>query len=336
LAAALARNRDLSGRIERENAARDQAADASRRRIIGKSEVLLEAVLMAESVAAADTPVLLLGETGTGKELLAQAIHALSRRRGRPMVAVNCSSLPATLVEGELFGREAGAYTGAVSRQMGRFEAADGSTLFLDEIGDMPVELQSKLLRVLEDGRFERLGSAKTIRANVRVVAATNRDLRRAVREGRFRGDLFHRLNVFPVRVPPLRERTDDIPLLVWTFAEEFGRRMGKTITTIPRRDMARLQQYPWPGNVRELRNVVERAMILAAGDTLHIELPPAAPAVSGWRMTLDEVERMHIRRVLDETAWRIRGPNGAAEVLGVKPTTLEARMAKLGIRREK
>ena len=277
----------------------------------------------AESVAVTDTPVLLLGETGTGKELLAQAIHESSARKDRPMIIVNCASLPATLIESELFGREAGAYTGAASAQVGRFAVADGSTLFLDEVGEFPVELQAKLLRVLQDGRFERLGSPKTVTVNVRIIAATNRDLEEAVRDGKFRADLYHRLNVFPIRVPPLRERRDDIPLLAWAFVETIGRRMGKTIKNIPRKTMEQLQRYSWPGNVRELSNVIERAMILTTGDTMRVELPAFTQKRVTSRSTLKENERSLILQVLQETGWRVRGLEGAAEILGIKPTTL-------------
>jgi len=269
-------------------------------------------------VAGADTPVLLLGETGTGKELLAQSIHELSARRERPMVIVNCASLPATLIESELFGREAGAYTGAASAQVGRFEIADGSTLFLDEIGEFPIELQAKLLRVLQDGRFERLGSPESVTVNVRIIAATNRDLEQAMRDGKFRADLYHRLNVFPIHVPPLRERREDIPLLVWAFVEIFGHRMGKTTSSIPRRTMDQLQQYSWPGNVRELSNVIERAMILSTGDSLLVEMPTLAPGGRRSPMTLIEGMREQILRVLQDTGWRIRGAGGAAEILAV------------------
>jgi transcriptional regulator with GAF, ATPase, and Fis domain len=303
--------------------------------IVGRSDGMLRVLSEAERVAATDAPVLLLGETGTGKELLAQTIHELSRRKRRTMVIVNCASLPATLVESELFGREAGAYTGAASAQVGRFAVADHSTLFLDEVGELPIELQAKLLRVLQDGRFERLGSSKTVKVNVRVIAATNRDLAKAVEEGRFRADLYHRLSVFPIRIPPLRERRDDIPDLVWSIVESLGRRMGKSIKRIPRKTLQELTQYSWPGNVRELSNVLERAMILTSGDTLNIELPTESsssdPAVG---KTLHEIESAHILRILKETGWRIRGLGGAAGLLGIKPTTLEARMARLGIRR--
>ena len=303
-------------------------------RMIGKSQALQKVLSDAEKVAGTDAPVLLLGETGTGKELLAQTIHDLSARKDRPMVVVNCAALPATLIESELFGREAGAYTGAASAQAGRFMLADGSTLFLDEIGELPPELQAKLLRVLEDGRFERLGSPETINVNVRLVSATNRNLEQAVRDGRFRADLYHRLSVFPILVPPLRERREDIPLLVWGFIEVLGTRMGKSIKSIPKRALQQLQQYDWPGNIRELRNVIERALILSAGDTLRLEVPCPSCDGSQRRPTLKESVRTQILRALDEAKWRIRGERGAAAILGLKPTTLESRMAKLGIRR--
>jgi transcriptional regulator with GAF, ATPase, and Fis domain len=249
-------------------------------------------------------------------------------------------ALAPTLVESELFGREKGAYTGALTRQIGRFELADGSTLFLDEIGELPLEVQGKLLRVLQEGQFERLGSTKTLKADVRIIAATNRDLAGAVKDARFREDLYYRLNVFPIRVPPLRERPEDIPLLVWAFVRELGRTMGKTIDSIPRATIQALQKYPWPGNIRELRNVVERALIGCQGTTLVIDPParPDAPAAQATleSLNLDEVQRRHILSVLQQTGWRVSGPHGAAELLGLKPTTLESRMAKLGIRRKR
>ncbi len=336
--AALAENEQLRQRLERENVyLREQITLKHHHgRIIGKSRALKKVLSETERVAGVDTPVLLLGETGTGKELLAQTIHELSPRRERPMVTVNCASLPATLIESELFGREAGAYTGAASAQVGRFTIADGSTLFLDEIGEFPVELQAKLLRVLQDGRFERLGSPESLTVNVRIVAATNRDLEQAMREGKFREDLYHRLKVFPIHVPPLRERREDIPLLVWAFVEVFSRRMGKTINRIPRRTMEQFQQYSWPGNVRELSNVIERAMILTTGDSLLVELPVFGAGSQRSRMTLNEGMREQILRVLHDTGWRIRGAGGAAEILAIKPTTLESRMAKLGIARKR
>lgn len=336
--AVLAENEKLRRSLEQENRfLREQAVLKHHHgRIIGQSDSLKTVLAEAERVAVTETPVLLLGETGTGKELLAQSIHELSTRKARPMVIVNCASLPPTLIESELFGREAGAYTGAASAQVGRFVVANGSTLFLDEVGEFPLELQAKLLRVLQDGRFERLGSPETVKVDVRIVAATNRDLEQAVHDGKFRADLYHRLNVFPIHVPPLRDRHDDIPLLVWAFAETIGRRMGKTIKSIPRTTMEQLQRYSWPGNVRELSNVIERAMILTTGDTLRVESPFVTRGGKASRMTLRESERTLIQRTLAETGWRIRGTGGAAEILGLKPTTLEARMAKLGIQRAK
>jgi len=303
-------------------------------RLVGQSRALKHVLVQVEQVAPIASTVLLLGETGTGKELFASAIHELSPRRDHPMVRVNCSAIPTSLIESELFGREKGAYTGALSKQVGRFELAHGSTLFLDEIGDLPPDVQVKLLRVLQDKQIERLGSPRTISVDVRVIAATNKDLEKVVREGQFREDLFYRLNVFPITVPPLRERREDIPALVSAFVGEFSTAFGKTIASIDRESMDALQRYSWPGNVRELRNVVERAMIAAKGPKLYIEPPGKTAAGLTPRLGLNEVERDHIRRVLEMTGWRIRGKNGAAGMLGVKPTTLESRMAKLGIRR--
>jgi transcriptional regulator with GAF, ATPase, and Fis domain len=244
--------------------------------------------------------------------------------------------MPAALVESELFGREKGAYTGAVTRQTGRFEAADGGTIFLDEIGELPADIQDKLLRVLQSGQFERLGSHKTIEVDVRLIAATNRDLEQEVEAGKFREDLYYRLNVFPIRIPPLRERKQDIAELVWTFIDEFSRRMGKRIDSIPEKTMKTLTEYEWPGNVRELRNQVERAMIQTSGRTLRMAPPRSGSRTQIGATALEEVERQHILETLQKTAWRIRGSGGAAELLGMKPTTLEARMKKLGIKRPK
>jgi PAS domain S-box-containing protein len=300
--------------------------------IIGDSPAIRKVLAQVEQVAAKDSTVLLLGETGTGKELVAQRLHELSSRAGRTMVKVNCAALPATLMESELFGREKGAYTGAVSREAGRFEVAHGSTLFLDEIGELPLELQSKLLRVLQEGQYERVGSSRAHTADVRIIAATNRDLAGAVRDGRFRQDLYYRLNVFPIRVPALRDRREDIPLLVWSFVETISHEMGITIDTISQRTMDRLQNHPWPGNVRELRNVVERSMIVSRGRTLALALPEADEVVGGESLSLDEVQRRHIRKVLDLTGGKISGAGGAAEALGLKPTTLRSRMEKLGM----
>ena len=277
---------------------------------------------------------LLTGETGTGKELLATAIHDRSARRGRAMVRVNCGAIPEALVESELFGREKGAYTGALARQMGRFELASGSTIFLDEIGDVPLDLQVKLLRVLESRQIERLGSPRSIEVDVRVIAATNRDLDAAIASGRFREDLYYRLNVFPIRVPPLRERTEDIPTLVWAFVADFSRALGKRIDVISKEHMRALQQYRWPGNVRELRNVVERAVIVSNGPKLAVALPRPRKSEPRSSTRLADVEREHVRSVLESAGWKIRGPGGAAEALGLKPSTLEGRMAKLALKR--
>jgi len=253
------------------------------------------------------------------------------------MITINCAALPTALVESELFGREKGAYTGALTRQVGRFELADNSTLFLDEVGDLPAETQVKLLRVLQNGELERLGSTRTIRVDVRVIAATNRDLNKAVQEKKFREDLYYRLAVFPITVPPLRDRSDDIPLLVWQFLAEFAKRQGKRSDTIPRRAMDVLQAYQWPGNVRELRNVMERAVILSTGPSLNVSLPDEAPtAAAPQAITMAEVQRRHIQGILERTRGRIRGPGGAAEILGMKPSTLYDRMKKLGIERPK
>ncbi len=301
--------------------------------ITGKSLAIRKVLRRVEQVAPTDSLVLVRGETGTGKELVAQAIHQLSPRRGELMIKVNCAALPSGLVESELFGRERGAYTGALTRQVGRFEVANGSTLFLDEIGELSLEVQAKLLRVLETGEFERLGSPKTFKADVRVVAATHRDLAAEVQEGRFREDLFYRVNVFPILVPPLRARADDIPLLVWTFLEEFSTRMGKKITQVPRKTMDALQRYRWPGNVRELKNVIERAAIVTSGDTLRVEMLDLGAAVEAPPATLADTERDAILRALESHGGRIKGPKGAAVALGLKPSTLYGRMKKLGIR---
>jgi formate hydrogenlyase transcriptional activator len=302
--------------------------------IVGESAAIRRVLEQVRHVAATDSTVLLLGETGTGKEVIAACLHALSARRDRAMVRVNCSALPPALMESELFGREKGAYTGAVERQIGRFELAHHSTIFLDEIGDLPADTQVKLLRVLEERQFERLGSPRAIRVDTRVIAATHRDLEQGIATGTFREDLFYRLNVFPIHVPPLRDRLEDIPLLVWRFVEEFSKRFGKHVEVITDENMSALRRYGWPGNIRELRNVVERAMVLATGPRLTIALP-AAPAGARQRSaTLTDVTREHIRGVLESAGWRIRGAGGAAQRLGLKPTTLETRMARLGLTR--
>ena len=304
--------------------------------IAGDSDAMKAVLGQAEQVAETDSTVLILGETGTGKELVARAIHNMSNRRSKPLVTVNCASIPATLVESELFGHEKGAFTGAQKRQIGRLEAANTGTVFLDEIGELPMEMQAKLLRFLQEGHIERLGSSGPIDVDVRILAATNRDLESEVREKRFRQDLFFRLNVFPITIPPLRDRSVDIEPLVWAFVHEFSERMGRRIEAVRKSDMDQLRSYAWPGNVRELRNVVERAMISAKGDTLKLPLPvrDARPADSATDDSLDDVQRRHISAVLARTGWRIRGDDGAARILGLKPTTLEARMRKLGVQR--
>jgi formate hydrogenlyase transcriptional activator len=302
--------------------------------IVGESPLIRRVLARVGQVAPTDTVVLITGETGTGKELLAHAIHDLSRRRQKPLVTVNCAALPPTLIESELFGREKGAYTGAATRQIGRFEVAHGSTIFLDEISDLPLELQAKLLRVLESGQFERLGSTRTQVVDVRILAAANRDLLDMVQVGTFRADLFYRLNVFPINVPPLRNRREDIPLLVWQFVRHFARKMGKAIESISPETMDRLHQHDWPGNIRELRNVIERAMIVSDTRVLQIEIPPSPPVDLAASGSLEEMERLHIRQVLDRTGWRISGKNGAAEQLGLPPTSLHSKLKRLGISR--
>ncbi len=303
--------------------------------IVGRSPEMKRILAQVEQVARTDATVLLEGETGTGKELLARTVHRLSARKDRPLVTVNCAALPPTLIESELFGREKGAYTGALTRMTGRFEVADGATLFLDEIGELPQEVQAKLLRVLEHGRFERLGSTKLLQVNVRIIAASNQDLARNVEEGKFRKDLYYRLNVFPITVPPLRKRPEDIPLLVWAFVRHFEKKMGKRIEHVPRKSMDELQRYPWPGNARELRNVVEHAMIISSGKTLDIEVPQQRASTEiHANLSLDEVERRHILGVLQKSGWRLSGRGGAAGILGLKRTTLQSKMKKLSIQR--
>ena len=298
--------------------------------IVGQSAVLRRVLKKVEQVAGTDSVVLITGESGTGKELVARAIHERSARKGHVMVKVDCASLPSTLIESELFGRERGAYTGALTKQVGRVETADGSTLFLDEIGELGIDVQSKLLRMVQDGEFERLGSAKTTHVNVRLIAATHRNLEEGVKKGTFREDLFYRLNVFPIHVPPLRERPEDIPLLVTAFLREFEKKMGKKISTVASKTMDELQRYPWPGNIRELRNVVERAVIVTTGEKLNLQLPKTGNGASG--RTLKETEHQLIVATLEKTDWQIKGSKGAAAILGMKPSTLYAMMRRLRI----
>jgi len=322
--------------IERMEVRREGGSPGTRR-VVAESPATRLVLEQIDSVAQTTATVLLLGETGTGKEVFAQAIHRASARHVRPMITVNCGAIPAALIESELFGRERGAYTGALARQIGRFEMANGSTLFLDEIGDLPLEAQVKLLRVLQDRVIERLGGGQPIKVNVRIIAATNRNLEQAVADRTFREDLFYRLNVFPITVTPLRDRIDDIPALVWSFVDEYSTALRRPIESISKESLAALQRYSWPGNVRELRNVIERAMILVKGPRLVVAPPtalivPEAPVLKSTRLA--DIETEEIRRVLQNVGWRVRGHGGAAEILGLKPNTLDSRMAKLGIRR--
>ncbi len=303
-------------------------------KMIGQSDVFKYVLYKIQQIASSDTTVLILGETGTGKELIARAVHDLSLRKNRTLVKVNCAALPANLIESELFGHEKGAFTGSLSRHQGRFEIANGGTFFLDEIGELPLELQGKLLRVLQDGEFERLGGTQTLKVDTRIIAATNRNLEEEVRMGRFREDLWYRLNVFPITSPPLRDRRDDIPLLVDFYVKNIAKRMGKTIDVIPVATMEALQQYYWPGNVRELENVLERAVINSSGPKLRLldELKQPSQEVSFSAKTLAAVERDYILQVLEQTQWKISGKSSAAEILGLDRSTLRARMSKLNI----
>ena len=306
--------------------------------IIGESAALKQILKQVETVAPTDSTVLIHGETGTGKERIAIAIHNLSSRRDRTFVKLNCAAIPLGLLESELFGHEKGAFTGAITQRIGRFELAHKGTLFLDEIGDIPLELQPKLLRVLQDQEFERLGSTRTQRVDVRLVAATNRDLAPMIADKQFRSDLFYRLNVFPIRVPPLRDRPEDIPPLVRHFVSTYARHMNKRIDSISAGDMDTLARYPWPGNVRELQNVIERAVIVSPDRVLRIplgELTHTVEQPSAADQTLKDVERMHILRALKDAHGVIGGPNGAATRLGLKRTTLRYKMARLGIQRQ-
>ena len=336
LQTALSEIKTMKDRLEAENIYFRQENKLRNRyeNILGQSDGLKYVLYRAEQVAPQNTTVLILGETGTGKELIAFAIHNMSPRKERPLITVNCAALPGNLIESELFGREKGAFTGADTRQIGRFEIANGSTICLDEIGELPLELQAKLLRVIQHNEFERLGSSHTIKVDVRIIATTNRDLEEEVRQGRFRQDLYYRLNVFPVTVPPLRQRKEDIPLMVDAFTVRYSKKLGKQITLIHNDTMKALQNYPWPGNVRELESIIERAVILSPGPVLQLtdKLEISSPLLSSVVTTLEETERNQIMKILSETRWRIEGKEGAAAILGLHPSTLRARMHKIGI----
>lgn len=348
---ALAEVRRLKDRLHHENIyLQEEIRIASNfDEIIGRSEPLRRVLHQAEQVAPLDTTVTILGETGTGKELLAHAIHKLSRRHNRTLVKVNCAALPGPLIESELFGHEKGAFTSADSRRIGRFEIAHRGTIFLDEVGELPLDLQAKLLRVLEEGEFERLGGTQTLKVDVRVVAATNRNLEEAVRKGTFRSDLYYRLNIFPITLPPLRDRTEDIPMLVKHMVKQLGQKLGKNIDAIPHETMATLRNYPWPGNIRELRNVIERAVIITQGSTLRLidDLDEQALELEAQKQaarldaeliltneTLEQNEYNLILRTLKNVHWKLEGPGGAAELLNINPSTLRSKMRKLGIER--
>ena len=308
--------------------------------IVSKSKKFHKVLQQIEQVASTDATVLILGESGTGKELLARAVHNISKRSKRPLIKINCATLPANLIESELFGHERGAFTGAMERKIGRFELADGGTIFLDEIGELPVELQAKLLRVLQEGEFERLGNPKTMKVNVRVIAATNRNLEEAIAKKEFREDLFYRLNVFQIVSPPLRNRKEDIPLLVKHFVKKYESKMGREIKNIPGKVIDALMLYDWPGNIRELENMVERALILSDGDTLEYgDWIPSAKKIGDSQtklLKIEDVEKEHIISILNHTNWKVSGEKGAAKILGLNPTTLESRMKKLEIKRDK
>ncbi|MFT5765072.1 MAG: PAS domain S-box-containing protein [Saprospiraceae bacterium] len=329
----------LKSRLEAENKYLQQEIKLTHNfeEIISDSKKFKKVLAQVEQVATTDATVLIMGESGTGKELIARAVHNLSKRKNRPLVKLNCAALPANLIESELFGHERGAFTGALNQRIGRFELADGGTIFLDEIGEIPIELQSKLLRVLQEGEFERLGSSRTHTVNVRVITATNRDLQQEIGKGNFREDLYYRLNVFPIHVPPLRERREDVPLLVNHFLSKFENRFGKKIGLVTKKVMDDLMNYQWAGNVRELENVIERAVIISKGNKLDLgdSLPKTFGTSKKQKIsTLEEHEREHILKALEFTTWRVSGEKGAAKLLGLNRTTLEARMKKLNIER--
>ena len=303
--------------------------------IIGESQALKYVLQKVDQIAPIDVTTIIQGETGVGKELVARAIHSASRRKERPLIKVNCASLPESLIESELFGHERGAFTGAFTKHTGRFKLADGATIFLDEIGELPVNLQPKLLRVIQEGEFDPLGSIKTTKTDVRIIAATNRNLEEEVRKRRFREDLWYRLNVFPITIPPLRQRKEDIPLLVNTFVNKLNKKLGKSIKSVPKKTMNSLLSYSWPGNIRELKNVIERAMIICEGSSISsIEIPKKSNLLSDAPMTLEEVEYEYLVRTLKKANWKIEGKNGTARIAGLKASTLRSRMKKLGIER--
>jgi formate hydrogenlyase transcriptional activator len=338
LRAAFSKIKVLKSQLEAENEILREEVRLTHnfREIVGESEAIGRTLAQVEQVADTDATTLIQGETGTGKELIANAIHNTSLRKDRLMIKVNCAAIPNALLESELFGREKGAYTGSLSRQIGRFELAHKSTILLDEVGEMPLELQAKLLRVLQDGIFERLGSSTPMKADVRIIASTNRNIDAAVEKGEFRKDLFFRLNVFRITVPPLRKRLEDIPALTWHFIRRYEKKLNRKIGSISRTTMEQFQAYSWPGNIRELMNVIEHGMIVSPGKVLRVEIPSAEANLPGKHATLEQNEKRHILAVLKTTGWRIRGKEGAAEILGVKPTTLEYRIKRLGLSRPK
>jgi transcriptional regulator with GAF, ATPase, and Fis domain len=339
LQGAFAEIKKLTEKLQAENIELQQVI--SRRddfgEIIGQSPAIAYVFFRIDQVAPQDTTVLLLGETGSGKGMVARAIHQRSSRKDRAMITVNCTALPANLIESELFGREKGAFTGAHARQMGRFELANGGTIFLDEIGEMPLELQVKLLRVIQDGEFERLGSPRTTKVDVRIIAASNRNLEEEIKAGRFREDLFYRLSVFPITIPPLRKRCEDIPLLVNHFVTKFNKKTGKKIASVSKETLNALEEYHWPGNVRELESVIERAVITSPGNALQVldRFETFRKSEAQDVKALADLERDHILQTLQKTGWRIEGENGAAVLLDINPSTLRARMRKFGIHRE-
>ena len=331
----------LQSRLQKENTYLREEIEVVHnfQEIIGQSNAIKQLLKKVTQVASTDATVLLLGETGTGKELIARAVHNLSIRKDRALVKVNCAALPHNLIESSLFGHNKGAFTGALSDNTGKFELADGGTIFLDEIGELPLELQTKLLRVLQDGEVERLGQPEAVKVDVRVIAATNRNLENMIKAKKFRQDLYYRLNVFPITCPPLRDRKGDVPILAKYFIDKYNLKIGKKVNFIPKKTMGILESYDWPGNVRELENIIERALIISQGKNLKIGnwfYQDAYKSDDNKNSTLQNVEQRHIRKILESTLWRVSGKGGAAEKLGLKPTTLEARMKKLGIVRPK